>query len=156
MIEFEDLPDNVADFFRAHVKLYLTDPARAHLWDATPIGWPGQLPTLLLTTRGRKTGKQRHAPVVYTENSGIYLVAGSRGGTSVDPAWYGNLLDDPDCEIRVSTLHVRARARILEGEERDRAWKTITDAQPLFLKYQARTTRKIPVMELRPVGERIA
>lgn len=153
MSQFEDLPDNAVDFFRAHVKLYLTDPARAHLWDATPVGGPGVVETLLLTTIGRKTGKTRHAPVLYVADGDSYLIMASRGGTEINPAWFANLASDPECEIRVGIFHTRAIAHVLDGDERERAWDKVTAIRPVYLKYQSRTTRRIPVIRLTPHGQ---
>jgi len=152
MSEFDDLPDNAVDFFRAHIKLYLTDPARAHLWDSTPVGGPGLVETLLITTTGRRSGKPRHAPLLYIESGSSFLVMASRGGTEVNPSWYFNLLNNPDCEIRIGIRRTKARARILDGGERDQAWNRITRLRPVYSKYQARTTRTIPVVELTPYG----
>jgi deazaflavin-dependent oxidoreductase (nitroreductase family) len=150
MSEFDDLPENAVDVFRSHIRLYLTNPEKAHIWDSTAVGGPGVVETLLLTTIGRRTGKQRHAPLLYVAHENGYLVMGSRGGTEVDPWWYLNLRDEPECEIRVGSLYTKARARVLEGEERAHAWKKITALRPVYLKYAGRTTRTIPVIFLQP------
>jgi deazaflavin-dependent oxidoreductase (nitroreductase family) len=152
MSKFADLPDNAVDYFRAHIKLYLEDPEKAHFWDASPVGGPSSAPTLLLTTTGRKTGRERHTPLLYVENEGSYLVMGSKGGTENHPFWYLNLLDNPDCEIRVASFRSKARAVVLEGEERASAWAKVTALQPVYLKYQKRTDRLIPVIRLEPVS----
>lgn len=152
MIKFEDIPDDAVDIFRAHVKLYLEEPEKAHLWNLSQVGEPGLVPTLLLTTKGRKSGKIRHAPLVYIDNGGSYFILGSKGGLDSHPSWYLNLLDQPECEIRVSTLHTKARARVLEGEEREAAWEKITAQRPFYVKYQGRTERQIPVILLEPIA----
>lgn len=73
---------------------------------------------------------------------------GSRSGRDEHPAWYLNLRDHPDCEIRVASLHMKARAEELQGEERARAWAKVTREQPIYQTYQARTEREIPVIRL--------
>jgi deazaflavin-dependent oxidoreductase (nitroreductase family) len=152
MPQFEDLPNNIVDIIKAHVQLYLDDPEKAHMWDSTPVGIPGPVTTLLLTTTGRKTGKPRHVPLLYVDNDGSYLIIGSKGGNETDPVWYLNLLDSPECEIRVSTYRTKAKARVLTGEERAAAWAKVTAQHPVYNKYQGRTGRQIPVVLIEPVA----
>jgi deazaflavin-dependent oxidoreductase (nitroreductase family) len=139
------------EFIRKHIELYRSDPEKAHMWDSTPGGGPGVLPTLLLTTKGRKTGKPRDVPLIYGESDGSYVVVGSRGGTPTHPVWFLNLEADPDCELQVSTKHVRARARVAEGEERERLWKQMAEIYPPYDEYQKNAgARTIPVVVLEP------
>jgi deazaflavin-dependent oxidoreductase (nitroreductase family) len=152
MPQFEDLPTNIVDIIKAHVQLYLEHPEQAHMWDSTPVGIPGPVTTLLLTTTGRKTGKPRHVPLLYVDNGGSYLIIGSKGGNETDPVWYLNLLDNPDCEIRVSTYRTKAKARVLADEERAAAWAKVTAQHPVYNKYQGRTERQIPVILIQPVA----
>ena len=126
---------------------------RAHLWDATPVGVPGTVPTLLLTTTGRKSGSPRHVPLLYLAHGRGYLVVGSKGGSSGHPAWYLNLVGHPACEIRVGAPAGKARARVLSGAEREAAWTTITAKYPVYIRYQARTERQIPLILLEPAGQ---
>jgi hypothetical protein len=64
------------DWIAEHVRLYLEDPEKAHMWDFTPVGGPGLLPTLLLTTTGRKSGKLRHLPLIYEHTKAGYDFVG--------------------------------------------------------------------------------
>src|SRR5262245_65167013 len=105
-IKFGELP-----FIRAHIELYRTNPERAHWWDSTPGGGPGVLPTLLLTTTGRKTGQPRDLPLIYGESDGSYVVVASKGGAPTHPVWFLNLEANPECELQVGARHLRARAR---------------------------------------------
>jgi len=146
-----DLPGNIGTIIQAHAKQYLEDPEAAHHWDTSVIGGSGTVPTLLLTTKGRKTGKERHAPLLCVEDDGGYLTIGSKGGAPNHPVWFLNLRDTPDCEVRVGAARSKARARILEGKERERAWKKGTDKHPVFQSYQNRTERQIPVIRLEPL-----
>jgi deazaflavin-dependent oxidoreductase (nitroreductase family) len=149
--KFNDIPANIGQIIADHIKLYLERPEEAHLWDSSPVGVPGPVTTLLLTTRGRKTGKARHVPLLYVENDDAYLVIGSKGGDPADPVWYLNLQDNAECEIRVATYRTKARARTLEGEERARAWNKVAAKHPVYEKYQARTKRQIPIVSLEPI-----
>jgi deazaflavin-dependent oxidoreductase (nitroreductase family) len=146
MARFSEIP-----FIRAHIDLYKSDPDKAHLWDSKPAGGPGVLPTLLLTTTGRKSGEPREAPLIYGETDGCYVVIASRGGTPSHPVWFLNLEADPECELQVGRKRVRARARVAEGRERERLWKQMAELYPPYDAYQARAGgRTIPVVVLEP------
>jgi deazaflavin-dependent oxidoreductase (nitroreductase family) len=148
---FDDIPKDINKLIGAHIKLYLTEPEKAHLWDARPLGLDGPVTTLLLTTVGRRSGEPRHAPLLYVEDGNGYLVIGSKGGNVDHPVWFMNLRENPECEIRVAALRTKARARVLEGEERNRAWEKITGRHRVYAKYQARAKREIPVVRLEPI-----
>jgi len=150
MPSFSDIPDHIGQLIADHIKLYLEHPEQAHMWDSSPVGVPGPVPTLLLTTIGRKSGKERHAPLLYVERRGAYVVIGSKGGNPDDPTWYRNLQSHPDCEVRVGALRTRARGRVLEGEEREAVWSEVVLKYPVYVKYQRRTDRQIPVILLEP------
>ena len=143
------------DFIRKHIDLYRRDPEKAHMWDSSPGGGPGILPTLLLTTTGRKSGEPRDVPLIYGEwgekGEGFYVVVASRGGAPTHPVWFLNLEAEPQCELQVSTKHVRARARVIEGAERERLWKRMAEIYPPYDEYQERAgARAIPVVALEP------
>lgn len=148
MAKFSDIP-----FIQEHIRLYKSDPEKAHLWDSSPAGGPGVLPTLLLTTRGRRSGTPRDAPLIYGDIDGSYVIVASRGGTPTHPAWFLNLEAHPECELQVGAKHLRARARVAEGEERERLWKRMAEIYPPYDDYQknAAETRQIPVVVLDPV-----
>lgn len=146
MARFSDLP-----FIQKHIELYRTNPEKAHLWDSTPGGGPGVLPTLLLTTTGRKSGEPRFAPLIYGESDGNFVIVASRGGTPAHPVWFLNLEARPDCELQVGARHLRARARVAEGTERERLWKQMAEIYPPYDEYQQRAgARTIPVVVLEP------
>jgi F420H(2)-dependent quinone reductase len=145
-LKFGDMP-----FIRAHIELYRRDPEKARLWDSTPGGGPGVLPTLLLTTTGRKTGQPRDLPLIYGESDGNHVVVASRGGTPTHPVWFLNLEANPDCELQVGSKHLRARARVAAGAERERLWKRMAEIYPPYDEYQQRAgARTIPVVVLEP------
>jgi deazaflavin-dependent oxidoreductase (nitroreductase family) len=135
-----------------HIRLYQTDPEKARLWDSTPLGGPGLLPTLLLTTKGRKTGQPRPLPLIYGEAGASYVVIASKGGLPSHPVWFRNLEADPHCELMVGAKRVRARARVATGEERERLWRQMVAIYPPYAEYQTRATpRVIPVVVLDPI-----
>jgi F420H(2)-dependent quinone reductase len=106
------------------------------------------MPVLLLTTRGRKTGKTRTVPVVpFVEGDQTYVIA-SMGGQPQHPAWFFNLEAHPEVEVQFGQDHWQGRAEVLSAEERARIWPKITAKFPNFGEYQQKTTRVIPVVRL--------
>ena len=146
MADFSEIP-----WIKEHIELYRTDPEKAHMWDSTPLGGPGPLPTLLLTTKGRKSGKPRALPLIYGEAGNGYVVIASKGGLPNHPIWYLNLEAHPECELMVGAKAVSARARVAEGEERQRLWQQMAKLYPPYDEYQERAgARTIPVVVLEP------
>ncbi|MCP2258861.1 deazaflavin-dependent oxidoreductase, nitroreductase family [Streptoalloteichus tenebrarius] len=114
------------------------------------VGGPfaGQ-PLLLLTTTGARTGLARTTPAVYLADGPDRLVVfASNGGSPTPPAWYHNLLAHPEAVVEISTRVHRVRATEATGAERDRLWARQVAADPRFATFQARTSRRIPVMVL--------
>ena len=147
MANFAEIP-----WIAEHIELYRTDPEKAHLWDSTPLGGPGMLPTLLLTTTGRKSGEPRALPLIYGEAGDGFVVIASKGGLPNHPIWFLNLEASPECELMVGPRHVRALARVADGEERERLWKQMAEIYPPYVEYQERAgARTIPVVVLDPV-----
>jgi deazaflavin-dependent oxidoreductase (nitroreductase family) len=105
-------------------------------------------PLVLLTTRGRKTGRERTVPVVCFEEGSQRVVIASMGGAPQHPAWYHNLVANPDVEVQFGADIYPARAVIVEGEERAELWKKVVSAMPRFGDYQKKTDRVIPVVRL--------
>ena len=110
----------------------------------------GPIQLLLLRTKGRKTGRQRTAALLYVTDAGRPVVIGSKGGSDTPPAWVLNLRADPDAEIQVGTLRWPVRARFTRGEERARLWRKAVAAWPPYRSYQERTRRQIQVIALEP------
>ncbi len=146
MADFSAIP-----WIAEHIELYRTDPEKAHMWDSAPLGGPGLLPTLLLTTQGRKSGDPRALPLIYGEFDGSYVVIASKGGMPTHPLWFLNLEATPECEMQVGTKHVVARARVAEGDERARLWAKMVEIYPPYTDYKKATERTIPVVVLDPV-----
>ena len=144
MANFSEIP-----WIAQHVELYRSDPEKAHMWDSSPLGGPGLLPTLLLTTKGRKSGKPRALPLIYGTDGDSHIVIASKGGLPNHPLWYLNLEAQPECDLQVGAERVAARARVVEGEERERLWKQMAEIYPPYDEYQERAgERTIPVVVL--------
>ncbi len=145
MPSFSEIP-----WIAEHIELYRTDPEKAHMWDSTPLGGPGLLPTLLLTSKGRKSGEPRALPLIYGTTGDSYVVIASKGGMPHHPLWYRNLEADPNCQLQVGASSLSARARVAEGEERERIWGEMVKIYPPYTDYQKSTERQIPVVVLDP------
>jgi F420H(2)-dependent quinone reductase len=111
---------------------------------------PSGAPICLLTTTGRRSGRRRTVPLVYVLDGDDLVVVASRGGMASHPAWYLNLLADPDASVQIGSSTWRVRARDATVAERRRLWAALTAVYPLFASYQERTARRIPVVVLSP------
>ena len=146
MADFSAIP-----WIAEHIQLYRSDPEKARMWDSTPLGGPGLLPTLLLTTTGRKSGEPRALPLIYGTAGESYVVIASKGGGPAHPLWFRNLEAKPECELQVGAKRVMARARVAEGDERERLWQQMAELYPPYLAYEQQATdRTIPVVVLDP------
>ena len=133
-----------------HLRRYRQLPAEAHLWDATPSGGFKNTPTLLLTTTGRRTGRQLTWPLIYGRDGDNYAIVASKGGAPEHPSWYLNLLATPQIEVQVAERKFSATPRTAVGEERRRIWQIMCEIYPPYDHYQTLTTREIPVVVLEP------
>lgn len=139
------------NWIRDHIELYRTDPEKAHLWDSSLGGGKGMVATLLLTTKGRKSGRDISVPLIYAPYGSAYVVIASKGGAPDHPAWYKNLLANPTCDIQVSTKAYRAKARTATGDERAKLWAQLQKIYPPYDDYQrVARDRQIPVVVLEP------
>jgi deazaflavin-dependent oxidoreductase (nitroreductase family) len=108
-------------------------------------------PVLLLTTTGARTGRARTSPLGYTAHGGAVVVIGTRGGTDRQPSWFHNLLADPAVTVELGDRTHSAKAVVLQGAERDRAWATAAAGNPLYAQYAESIDREIPVVLLEGV-----
>ena len=105
-------------------------------------------PLLLLTTTGSKSGKRHTTPTMYLRDGDRLLIFASKGGAPTHPDWYHNLRVNPHVTVEVGGETYEATATVLTGEERDLLFGRQAELYPQFADYQAKTTRKIPVIAL--------
>jgi deazaflavin-dependent oxidoreductase (nitroreductase family) len=105
-------------------------------------------PVLLLTTRGRKSGKERTTPLLYLPDGDNLVIVASKGGHPQHPAWFFNLKSNPDVAAQVGREQRKLRAREANAEERARLWPKLTELYSGYADYQKKTTREIPVVIL--------
>jgi deazaflavin-dependent oxidoreductase (nitroreductase family) len=104
---------------------------------------------LLLTTKGRKSGQPRVAPLAYSTDGDALVVAGSNGGRDTDPWWVANLDADPTATVELGTESFPAQVEIVRsGAERDRLYAAHAQKMPGFAGYERKTDRTIPVVKL--------
>lgn len=126
-----------------HVRAYReTNGEVGYIWNGAP--------TLLLTTRGRKTGLSRTSAMIFGRDGDDYLVVASVGGMPEHPQWYRNLLAEPRAEIQVKAERIPVVARTAESTEKPRLWSIMTGVWPNYDVYQSRTEREIPVVVFTP------
>jgi deazaflavin-dependent oxidoreductase (nitroreductase family) len=128
-----------------HVQRYQeTDGEVGYLWNGVP--------TLLLTTTGRKSGEARTTPLIFGRDGDDYLVVASMGGAPQHPNWYRNLLVDPSARIQVRGDRLEVTAQTADDDAKPRLWKIVTDVWPNYDVYQSRTDRVIPIVVLSRSG----
>ena len=109
-------------------------------------------PILLLHHTGAKSGKVRVNPLAYQANGNRLVVFASKGGAPTNPDWFHNLKANPRATVEVGTETRDVRARVAEGEEREKIWSRQKEIMPGFAGYETKTTRQIPVIILEPVS----
>jgi deazaflavin-dependent oxidoreductase (nitroreductase family) len=127
--------------------------SRAHIWLYRKTGGMiGErldgLDICLLTTRGRKSGLTRTAPLPYFRDGKRIVLIASNAGRDKHPAWFLNLSENPEVELQIGVHRLELRARQAQGEERARIWALVTRDHPRFDRYVPWTTRVIPVVVL--------
>ncbi|AQZ68776.1 AclJ [[Actinomadura] parvosata subsp. kistnae] len=105
-------------------------------------------PLVLLTTTGAKSGKPVTTPVMYLADGDRYIVIASNAGADNHPAWYHNLRANPEATAEIGTETFQVKAEFVEGEERDQLYARMVAQAPGFAEYEAKTTRRIPVVAL--------
>lgn len=131
------LPSWITD----HIKLYVdSNGAEGHIWNGVP--------TLLITTVGRKSKQPQMIPLIYGKDGDRHVIVASRGGDARHPAWYLNLVANPSVKVQVGPDKFAAKARTATAAEKKKLWPIMTKVWPAYDEYQAKTDREIPVVIL--------
>jgi deazaflavin-dependent oxidoreductase (nitroreductase family) len=109
-------------------------------------------PMLLLHTNGAKSGEERVNPMMYLDLDGRRFVFASKAGADTNPDWYHNLVANPRVTVEVGTDTYAADAAPVAGEERDKIYGEQGRRYPGFAEYQEKTSRVIPVVEIKPAS----
>ena len=148
------LAPNLPAWMLDHANRYLSSGGTdGHMYTVTPPGHsPMTVPSLMLTTTGRKTGEKFMFPLFYGDTGNGYVIVASKGGAPEHPGWYRNLVANPDVEIQVGTKQLKAKARTVTGPERSKLWEQALKFWPPYADYQKKTEREIPVVLLEPTA----
>lgn len=139
----------VPDWIQKHTARYIaTDGTDGYLWDASLGGGEGLVPTLLLTTVGRKSGNHLTLPLIFNSWGADFIVVASKGGAKSHPAWYFNLQANPEVLVQIKGDKFKARARTANAHERAELWPQMVKLYGPYAQYQTKTDREIPIVVL--------
>lgn len=140
--------DRIRSDGKADVEAYLADPQGRATDAEAKMG----LPTLLLTTIGRKSGKERTVALVFLEDDGSYVVVGSLAGHAQNPAWSLNIEANSDCWVQLDDKKMKAVASHANDDERKELWPKLDGLFPVWSHFQKQTDRPFPLVIIKPTG----
>ena len=146
------IPNELPSWIKDHISRYVaTNGEDGYMWDASLGGGKGLVPTLLLTTTGRKSGKILTLPLIFGRSGSDYVVVASKGGAPAHPAWYLNLEANPLVQVQVKADRFPARAHTANAKERTVLWPMMVEIYGPYEHYQQKTDREIPIVVLKRV-----
>jgi deazaflavin-dependent oxidoreductase (nitroreductase family) len=140
-----EVHDNPTGWVARHIRRYVeSGGARGHSFNGNDA--------LLLTTRGRRSGRLRRTALYYGRDGERYVLVATAVGGGGDPSWYLNLLDNPAVVVQVRSEIFGAIATPASASERPRLWRLMVDAVPRYRVYEKRAGRDLAVVvvERRP------
>lgn len=136
-------------WFYVHVAPHIDRPLMALTRGRLTTG--GMKRVGMLRVKGAKSGAERQTPLVYTRDGDNLVLVASRGGDVKHPAWYRNVVANPDVGFSIRGEESTYRARVATAEERSRLWKLCTRRYGGYDTYQRRAgEREIPLIVLEP------
>jgi deazaflavin-dependent oxidoreductase (nitroreductase family) len=140
----EEILDSPTDWVAKHIRSYVESGGKkGHTYYGRSA--------LLLTTRGRHSGKLRRTALYYVPHGDGFAVVGSNGGAATHPQWYLNIRTDPAVYVQVGEETFTARAREATEAEMPELWRQMTDLFAAYQSFQKKTARKFPVVVLERV-----
>ena len=142
--------DSPVGWVQDHIRSYVdSNGQEGHIWRGVP--------TLLLTTTGRKSGELRRTALIYGRDGEDFVIVASKGGAPNNPLWYENLVADQKVTIQVGPEVFDCEASTYEesgaaGEHRQKVWDSLVSIWPGFAEYQTKTARRIPLVCLKKVS----
>lgn len=138
----KEVVDSPTEWVADHIRRYVESRGEdGHIWRGVP--------TLLLTTTGRKSGLRRRTALIYGRDGDRYVVVASKGGHPSHPLWYENLVVEPKVEIQVGADVFSAYASTITDEQTyERLWNELVSIWPGFADYKLKTARRIPLVIL--------
>ncbi len=108
---------------------------------------------ILLSTTGRKSGKERTIPLLSIKDAQDLVVIASHGGLDQPPAWWLNLMENPEARVHVGRRTIKVRAEQADPQRRSRLWPRFVRAFQGYEDYRRRTARELPIMILHPIED---
>ena len=144
--QHEEILDSPTEWVAKHIRAYVESGGeKGHKYSGKDA--------LLLTTRGRKTGKLRRTALYYGRDGDRYVIVASNGGAARNPNWYLNLLEEPRVEVQVGKAIFGALARPATHEEKPMLWQMMVSIFPMYEGFQKKTKRDIPVVVIERIDE---
>jgi deazaflavin-dependent oxidoreductase (nitroreductase family) len=140
----DDMPD-LNDFNQRLIEEYRANQGKVG-------GQFAGAPLLLLTTTGAKSGRAITKPLAYSKDGDRIVLIASFAGSPKNPAWFTNLVANPEVTVELGAERFKARAAVTSGAERQRLFDNQARQMAVFNDYQKKTTRQIPVVVLNRVG----
>ena len=143
-MEDKKIVDSPTEWVADHIRRYVESGGEdGHMWRGVP--------TLLLTTMGRKSGMLRRTALIYGMDGSDYVIVASKGGHPTNPLWFENLVEDSNVEIQVGPQIIQAHASVITDESRyQRVWDQMATIWSGFNEYKEKTSRLIPLVALTP------
>ncbi len=138
--------DSPVGWVQEHIRTYVeSNGQEGHIWRGVP--------TLLLTTTGRKSGELRRTALIYGRDGDDYVIVASKGGAPNNPLWFENLVANPKVTLQVGAEIFSCTASTyaengMAGEHRQKIWDSLVVIWPDFANYQVKTDRRIPLVKL--------
>jgi deazaflavin-dependent oxidoreductase (nitroreductase family) len=110
------------------------------------------IPIIVVTMRGHRSGKVRKIALMRVEHGGEYALVASYGGSPKHPAWYANLVAEPNVMIQDGPQPHGYALREVSGDERAVWWDRAVAVFPIYAEYAAKTDRVIPLLIASPTG----
>ena len=138
--------DSPVGWVQEHIRTYVeSNGQEGHIWRGVP--------TLLLTTTGRKSGELRRTALIYGRDGDDYVIVASKGGAPSNPLWFENLVANPKVTLQVGAEIFSCTASTyaengMAGEHRQKIWDSLVVIWPDFANYQVKTDRRIPLVKL--------
>ncbi len=118
------------------------------------IAKPWKVDALLLTSRGRRTGRQRTVVLQYFRDGADMIITAANDGGRRHPGWYFNLEADPSAQVEIGGRRLPVRAEIMSSDAAAAWWRRIVERDPTYERYERATIRRFPVIRLIPLGQR--
>jgi deazaflavin-dependent oxidoreductase (nitroreductase family) len=142
------------DWVGEHRDMYLASGGvKGHIMDITAVGGRDFATHCLVKYVGRKSGRVFITPLCYADISGEVVICASKGGADHHPAWYLNIIDQPEILFQVATQAFRGTWREPGGAERKKVWDFFVDCHPFYATYQASTDRVLPLVMFKATEE---